>query len=117
MATRGREFVYQIRLLLPLYDNEGQTFARAEFAFARAEFARVREELTEKFGGVTAYSRSPAEGVWKDEEGGVSRDSVVAFEVLADDLERDWWVAYRDNLTARFRQDEVMITATRVERL
>jgi len=110
MATRGREFVYQIRLLLPLYDNEGQTFARAEFA-------RVREELTEKFGGVTAYLRSPAEGVWKDEEGGVSRDSVVAFEVLADDLERDWWVAYRDNLTARFRQDEVMITATRVERL
>ena len=102
--------MYHIQLLLPLYDNEGR-------AFSGAEFARVRDELTERFGGVTAYSRSPAEGVWKDEEGGVSRDSVVAFEVLADDLDRDWWAAYRDALAARFRQDELMITAAAVERL
>jgi len=66
---------------------------------------------------VTAHTRSPAEGVWKDEEGGVSRDSVVAFEVLAETLERDWWAGYRDALAARFRQRELMITATRVERL
>ena len=102
--------MYQVRLLLPLYDNEGR-------AFGRAEFARVRDELAEKFGGVTAHSRAPAEGVWKDEGGGVSRDSVVAFEVLAETLSRDWWAAYRDALAARFRQDEVMITATLVERL
>jgi hypothetical protein len=102
--------VYQIRLLLPLYDNGGR-------AFGRAEFARVRDELAEKFGGVTAYSRSPAEGVWKDEGGEVSRDSVVAFEALAESLDREWWAAYRDALAARFRQDEVMITAALVERL
>jgi len=102
--------VYRIQLLLPLYDNEGR-------AFPRADFARVRDELTEKFGGVTAYTRSPAEGIWKDAAGGVSRDSVVAFEVLADTLERDWWAAYQASLTARFRQDELMITAAPVERL
>ena len=102
--------MYQIQLLLPLYDNEGR-------GFARAELARVRDELAEKFGGVTAYSRAPAEGVWKDDEGTVSRDRVVAFEVLAETLERGWWAGYRDALAARFRQDEVMITATRVERL
>jgi hypothetical protein len=102
--------VYRIQLLLPLYDNEGR-------AFARADFARVRDELAEKFGGVTAYTRAPAEGVWKDDAGSVSRDSVVAFEVLADTLERDWWAAYRAALIARFRQDELMITAAAVERL
>jgi hypothetical protein len=102
--------VYQIQLLLPLYDNKGR-------AFARADFARVRDELAEKFGGVTAYTRSPAEGVWKDNAGSVSRDSVVAFEVLADTLERNWWAAYRAALAARFRQDELMITAAAVERL
>ena len=102
--------MYQVRLLLPLYDNEGR-------AFARADFDRVRDELTEKFGGVTAHSRAPAEGVWKDDGGALNRDRVVAFEVLAETLERDWWADYRATLAARFRQDEVMITAAAVERL
>ena len=102
--------MYRVQLLLPLYDNDGR-------AFARADFARVRDELAERFGGVTAYTRSPAEGVWKDDAGEVSRDSVVAFEVLADTLDRDWWADYRSALSARFRQDEVMITAAPVERL
>ena len=102
--------MYQVRLLLPLFDNEGH-------AFARAEFDRVREELAERFGGVTAHSRAPAEGVWKDEEGSVTRDRVVAFEVLAGSLDRAWWAGYRAKLAARFRQDEVLITATSVEQL
>ena len=102
--------MYQIQLLLPLYDNEGR-------GFARAEFARVRDELAENFGGVTAYSRSPAEGVWKGDGGEVSRDRVIAFEVLVESLDRAWWAGYRDALAARFRQQELMITATRVERL
>ena len=102
--------MYRIELLLPLYDNGGR-------AFARTDFARVREELAEKFGGVTAHTLAPAEGVWKDDAGAVSRDNVVAFEVLTDTLDRDWWAAYRATLTARFRQDELMITASEVERL
>ena len=102
--------MYRIQLLLPLYDNEGR-------AFASADFAHVRDELAERFGGVTAYTRSPAEGVWKDEAGGVARDNVVAFEVLTESLERGWWADYRAALAARFRQDELMITASEVERL
>lgn len=102
--------MYRIQLLLPLYDNEGR-------AFARAEFARVRDELAEKFGGVTAHTRAPAEGIWKDEGGEVSRDNVVTFEALAETLDRDWWAGYRATLAARFRQDELMITASAVERL
>ena len=102
--------MHLIQLLLPLYDNEGR-------AFERADIARVRDELTEAFGGVTAHTRAPAEGLWKDEAGSVSRDSVVAFEVLTERLDRDWWARYRDTLATRFRQDEILITASPVERL
>lgn len=102
--------MHRVQLLLPLYDNEGR-------AFGRGEFARVREELAGRFGGVTAYTRAPAEGVWRDEGGAVSRDSIVAFEVLTEELDRDWWADYRRALAARFRQDEVMITAAPVEKL
>lgn len=102
--------MYRIQLLLPLYDNEGR-------AFARADYARVRDELTERFGGVTAHTRAPAEGVWKDDDGSITLDRVVAFEVLTESLDRSWWAAYGHTLAARFRQDELMITATPVERL
>ncbi len=101
--------MYQVQLLLPLYDNEGR-------AFVRAEFDRVRNELAAEFGGVTAYRRAPAEGVWHDGTE-VNHDEIVSFEVLAEQLDRAWWARYRNTLATRFRQEEIMITATQVERL
>lgn len=47
--------MHLIQLFLPLYDNDGQ-------AFAKPLFDTVRGELTERFGGVTAFVRSPAVG-------------------------------------------------------
>ena len=102
--------MHLVRLILPLYDNEGR-------AFPRADFDRVRDELTERFGGVTAFRRAPAEGVWKEDEGRVSRDDVVVYEVMTERLERRWWADYRDRLGRRYRQDEILITATAAERL
>ena len=102
--------MHLVRILLPLSDNEGR-------AFPRAEFERVRNELTERFGGVTAFLRSPAEGAWKEDEGAVTRDRVVVYEVMTEQLERGWWRAYRDELARRFRQDELLITAAAAERL
>jgi hypothetical protein len=102
--------MHLVQLLLPLYDNEGR-------AFPREDFDRVRDELTDRFGGVTAFLRSPAEGAWKENEGGVTRDDVVVYEVMTEQLDRRWWADYRDRLTRRFRQDELLITATAAERL
>jgi len=101
--------MYLIQILLPLYDNEGR-------AFASDEFDRVRNEMAERFGGVTAFRRAPAEGVWKD-GGEVTRDQVVVFEVMADELERRWWSDYRAELERRFRQDKIVARATRYEEL
>ncbi len=39
------------------------------------------------------------------------------FEVLAEDLEREWWAAYRQTLEEEFRQDEVLIWAAAIEKL
>jgi hypothetical protein len=102
--------MHLIQILLPVYDNDGH-------AFDRALFDAVRTELTERFGGVTAFVRSPAVGAWQDDSGAVQRDDVLLFEVVADGIDRAWWAGYRDGLQRRFRQDEVLVRATAVERL
>lgn len=99
-----------IQLLLPLYDNQRRPF-RKEL------FDAMRRELTDRFGGVTLFVRSPAVGVWEDEDGDVCRDDVVLVEVMAESLEPAWWAAYRKELEARFDQDEIMIRAIAMQRL
>lgn len=102
--------MHLVELLLPLYDNEGRRFTAADFD-------HVRDELAEAFGGVTAFRRSPAEGVWKEPDGEVSRDRVVIFEVMADSLDRAWWSEYRAGLERRFRQEVIVIRATEYQQL
>jgi hypothetical protein len=80
-------------------------------------FARVRAELTERFGGVTAYSRSPATGLWKRTEEEVERDQVIMIEVVVDVFDRDWWASYREQLESRFGQEEVHARALAMERV
>lgn len=51
--------MYLIQLLVPLFDNNKQKFP-VEY------FNAIRDELAERFGGVTAFFRSPAVGLWKE---------------------------------------------------
>ncbi|MEA3053586.1 MAG: hypothetical protein QOG72_2489 [Sphingomonadales bacterium] len=102
--------MHAIEILLPLRDNDGEPFGRDEFV-------RVREELVEHFGGLTAFTRSPAEGLWEEEDGDRSRDEIVSFEVMADWLDRGWWRDYRAQLETRFRQDTIVVRALEVELL
>jgi hypothetical protein len=100
--------VHLIEFLLPTFDNEGQRFPKREFE-------RVRRELTDRFGGVTAFVRSPAVGLWTDDAGRVRQDELVTFEVMSDTLDREWWREYRELLQQRYRQDEVVVRATTFE--
>ena len=95
---------FLVQILLPLYDNDGVPFGEETFAPTRAE-------LLERFGGVTAYQRAPARGLWKTDEGDVARDDVAVFEVMAEELDRAWWTRYRGTLERRFRQDTIVIRA------
>ena len=101
--------MYLVQILLPLADNEGRPFPQTTFD-------RVRDELTEQFGGLTAYVRSPAAGLWKEREETV-RDDVVIHEVMAESLDRAWWRGYREELRARFRQEALVVRASQVELL
>ena len=102
--------MHLVELFLPLRDNAGK-------AFPRAFYDDVRSQLAEVHGGVTAFTRAPATGLWEDDEGDVQRDEVVLFEVMVEQLDHGWWRQYRTRLERRFRQDEVLVRATLVERL
>ena len=102
--------MFLVEFLLPTHDNHGA-------AFPKDEFDRVRRELTERFGGVTAFMRSPAMGLWADDKGQVRRDDLVTFEVMVETLDRDWWRQYREQLARRFRQQEIVMRASSVELL
>src|SRR5687767_9556725 len=91
-----------IQLLLPLYDNEGNVFSRALFD-------DVRRRLTDTFGGVTAYVRSPAKGLWKEDDGTVVQDDVVMYEVMAEQVDHSWWATYKASLLVAFAQDELVV--------
>ena len=96
--------MYLVQILLPLYDNEGH-------AFEPVVFVQLRSELADRFGGVTAYMRAPARGVWKDDTGETTRDDIVIFEVMTEELERGWWTGFRKDLERRFRQESVIVRA------
>src|SRR5689334_19174299 len=100
--------MHLVQLLLPLYAPDGERLPPAVFG-------AVRDELVQRFGGLTAYSRAPATGLWAEGRGErVERDDIVVYEVMVDRLDRDWWKAYREELTARLRQKELVVRAQRI---
>jgi hypothetical protein len=102
--------IHLVQLLLPLYDNDGE-------ALPASLYAAVRTELTERFGGLTAYTRAPAEGLWTESSGPTRRDDIVVYEVMTPTLDRAWWRGFREDLERRFRQNELVIRAQDVERI
>lgn len=102
--------MHLIQILLPIHDN-------AQQSFSAEEYLRVRKELTGHFGGLTVYTRAPAEGMWKLNENHTSEEDIVIFEVMASHLDTAWWARYRHELEARFRQDVIMIRAQQTQLL
>lgn len=85
-------------------DNAGRPFGREDFN-------RVKENLASRFDGVTAYLQAPAEGLWQDGEQS-SKDDIVIFEVMVEEINLADWRKRRAELERRFRQDTVIITYT-----
>src|ERR1043165_1071733 len=93
--------MHLIEIFLPLSDNDGNRFAAGTYA-------SIRKELTDKFGGLTTFSRAPAEGT-DTEHGRERHDELVVFEIMTDEFDRAWWAAYRKQLEKTFRQDRILI--------
>jgi len=99
-----------VQILLPVWDPDGKRFPPALYA-------RVKDELAERFGGLTAYARAPAEGLWEEGAGERQRDDIVVYEVMDEELDPAWWKGYRQELEHRFRQRELVVRAHAISRL
>ncbi|GEO03847.1 hypothetical protein AAE02nite_15110 [Adhaeribacter aerolatus] len=97
-----------IQILLPLYNNQKEPFAQTVFN-------EIQQELTEKFGGITSFSRAPATGLWKENEEKTVKDEIIIYEVMAETLDRNWWQHYKAILEKTFRQEEILIRAWEIQ--
>ena len=91
-----------VQIFLPLYNNNGEKF---DMSLLR----QTREEILEAYNGITTYTRSPARGLWKDEEDHTIKDDIVIYEVLTESFDKKWWEEYKEKLIKRFQQEELLI--------
>lgn len=99
-----------IQIFLPLYDNTKQLFPKSLYD-------ELRNKLKDRFGGVTLYRNTPAEGLWKDETGKTNHDELIIAEVMTSELDEEWWKQFKQNLEQVFKQDEILIRVLLFEKL
>jgi hypothetical protein len=102
--------MHLIEIYLPVVTRNGGDIAKESYD-------AVRRELTEKYGGVTAFLKAPASGLWEDPQGKIHRDDIVIFEVIVQTLDRKWWRDYRIELERRFDQESIVVHAAEIETL
>lgn len=101
--------MYIIQILLPLSNNAG-------CAFPLEVFEDIQQRLVTRFGGLTAYTRAPARGVWVTEARPAIDDIVIA-EVMTEALDRDWWRGFRADVEDRLDQEELVVRAFPIDLL
>jgi hypothetical protein len=101
--------MHVIQILLPLSDNNGKPFAGAILQ-------AIRQELTDRFGGLTAFTRAPAEGIWAH-DGRQAKDDIVVVEIMAETIDRDWWSAFRRRVERELRQERLIVRSQPAEML
>jgi inorganic pyrophosphatase len=99
-----------VQLFLPLTDQNGKPFPASCFT-------QVNSELKDKFGGFTVYSRSPAEGIWKEDGGDTISDQVLVYEVLTHNADNNYFKELRPRLEKRFEQTEILILLSQVRKV
>ena len=101
--------MHLVEIFLPLRDPGNKPFP------SRA-FAEVREVLTARFGGLTAFSRTPAVGYWDDDKR-VEKDDIIVLEVMVEAIDDGWWSSYRRQLEEQFRQEQIVIRVSEIRLL
>ncbi len=97
-----------VEIFLPKNDNDGR-------AFPAELLSSVRNELLDRFGGMTAFTREPVDGLWGTPEGGKRHDALIIYEVMVRKVDRLWWEGYKSDLAKRFARDELVIRVSTIE--
>ena len=108
--ARWSDSLQVVEILLPLQDKDGSLLPEERFR-------TLRDMLTERFGGLTAFTRAPADGIWKDRKDRVRRDNIIVFEVMAPNIDKAWWRQLRRELERSFRQEQIVIRSHAIQRL
>ncbi|MCE7063493.1 hypothetical protein [Dyadobacter sp. CY343] len=95
-----------IQVFIPIYDQAGSRFEQRFFD-------QLKEKLTGRFGGVTIYQRAPATGLWKEGNEAV-HDEMVIYEVMAQELDLDFWKSYKADLEMQFQQQQILIRSSEI---
>jgi hypothetical protein len=103
----SRAFLVQI--LVPKETGKGQPVTQGWFEC-------FLEELTRTFGGATSFLRAPGQGLWR-ESGETELDTIAVIEVMAEQLEQEYWSRLRQRLQHELSQDEVVIRAQEIIRI
>ena len=101
--------MYLVQLLLPVRDNDG-------ILFGTHLLEEVTLNLSKRFGGITAYTRAPAEGRW-EASGTTHHDDMLVVEVMVAVIDKPWWIQFREHLERTFRQERIIIRAQAIELL
>jgi hypothetical protein len=102
--------MHLVEIFLPLADNEGRRFGNDVYEV-------IERELSDRFGGVTAYRRAPASGIWKVSPTEKQHDDLVIYEVIVTELDHVWWKGYRRKLEKVFRQEALLVRSQTIELL
>ena len=102
--------MYLIQILLPLYDNRGRRLPKKLFDDTSRSLAKFH-------GGVTTYTRSPAVGLWNSGGSKLKKDEIIVYEVVTRDLKEKLWKSRRKKWEAAFRQESILIRASRCQQL
>ncbi len=90
------------QIFLPVYNTQKQIFP-SHF------YTSLATNLTEKFGGLTSYSRSTAEGLWKEENNNTVKDDIIIYEIMVESVEVEWWRNLKKRLIIQFEQEEIIV--------
>jgi|SRR3569623_289019 len=84
---------------------------------AKDRLVLLRALLIQKFGGVTVYSRTPAQGAELEPGNQVVEDEIIILEVMTASLDHAWWKGLRHELECDLHQNEILIRASDVQQL
>lgn len=94
--------MYLMQIFVP-YGNS------ADGALREEPYMNLKQELTDRFGGVTVYSRAPVKGIWKPAPGQQEADDMIIYEVLLGKPDMSYWSSLKSRLEYIFQQQEILM--------
>ncbi len=99
--------IKKIEVFIPLYDKEGNRFSDHLYQ-------SVSKQLIKNFGGITAYIRSPAVGIWENSDGMQIKDDHVIYEIMVSEIDHSYWKQFKKKLELQFAQKELIIRQSEI---